>query len=97
MDAMKHGVVYSAPKDGEQRHQDTPHPTWQEQVRGYDKTQKNEFNAYVPVAGPDLNNLAGVKPFADHYERAQAFRDPRYQSSEAYRNEVAQRAFVTKL
>lgn len=94
-ESLNKGFIYRPPVEGEPRHEDQPTPTWQERVQVRGNITKNEVNAYIHVPAPDMNDLTGVKPFADRHEQAAAFANPLYKSSEAYRNEVARRMLVS--
>lgn len=47
------------------------------------------------VSGSSRSGASSVKPFADNAQLTAAMRDPRYATSEAYRNEVAQRLAIS--
>ena len=97
-EAIRHGVVYSAPVEGQPQHVDQPKPTPMEQVQVRGNIRKNEVNSYVHV-DEDARNISYPEtaiPFGDQSEVQAAMRDPRYKSSAAYRVQVMQRLSVTK-
>jgi hypothetical protein len=94
--ALNRGHVYRKPQDGAPpQHVDAPQPTPLDLVRVRGNIQKNEVNAYVHVDETALGDLTGAVPFADRFEQAQAFADPRYSRSAAFRKEVARRCMVS--
>jgi hypothetical protein len=69
----------------------TPHVSAERSAPVVRHSGPNEFNTFQPFDETAVGDLSGVQPFRDTTEVQAAMRDPRYDRSAAYRNEVLQR------